>query len=133
MIRYHCANRKYSHKLANKTSFGDRCHPKSSHKHTTRTNIHEKKRPYIQPTCEKRGHFPWNTERNTLPETNSSPLKIGLPNRRVVFQPSIFRSKLLVSGRVCLMSHLFCRGPLLYVLLSCHRRWGMHHQKGGRL
>ena len=28
----------------------------------------------------------------TLPETNSSPLKIGLPNRKVVFQPSIFRS-----------------------------------------
>ncbi len=27
----------------------------------------------------------------TLPETNSSPLKIGLPNRNVVFQPSIFR------------------------------------------
>ena len=27
----------------------------------------------------------------TLPETNSSPLKIGLPNRKVVFQPSIFR------------------------------------------
>ena len=28
---------------------------------------------------------------DTLPETNSSPLKIGLPNRKVVFQPSIFR------------------------------------------
>ena len=27
----------------------------------------------------------------TLPETNGSPLKIGLPNRKVVFQPSIFR------------------------------------------
>ena len=26
----------------------------------------------------------------TLPETNSSPLKIGLPNRNLVFQPSIF-------------------------------------------
>ena len=26
-----------------------------------------------------------------LPETNSSPLKIGLPNRKVVFQPSILR------------------------------------------
>ncbi len=29
--------------------------------------------------------------RYTLPETNGSPLKIGLPNRKVVFQPSIFR------------------------------------------
>ena len=29
-----------------------------------------------------------------------SPLKIGFPNRKVVFQPSIFRGKPLVSGRV---------------------------------
>ena len=29
-----------------------------------------------------------------------SPLKIGLPNRKVVFQPFIFRGELLVSGRV---------------------------------
>ncbi len=29
--------------------------------------------------------------KNTLPETNSSTLKIGIPNRKVVFQPSIFR------------------------------------------
>ena len=36
----------------------------------------------------------------TLPETNSSPLKIGLPNRKIVFQPSISRGKQLVSGRV---------------------------------
>ena len=28
---------------------------------------------------------------HTLPETNSSPLKIGIPNRKVVFQPAIFR------------------------------------------
>ena len=32
----------------------------------------------------------------TLPETNSSPLKIGFPKRKVVFQPSIFRGELLV-------------------------------------
>ena len=38
--------------------------------------------------------------KTTLLETNSSPLKIGLPNRKVVFQPSIFRGKLLVSGMV---------------------------------
>ena len=37
----------------------------------------------------------------TLPETNSLHLKIGLPDRKVVFQPSIFRGLLLlVSGRV---------------------------------
>ena len=34
------------------------------------------------------------------PETNSSPLKIGHPKRKLVFQPSIFRCELLVSGRV---------------------------------
>ena len=34
----------------------------------------------------------------TLPKTNSSPLKIGFPNRKLVFQPSM-----LVSGRVFIM------------------------------
>ena len=34
----------------------------------------------------------------TLPETNSSHLKIGLSKRKVIFQPSIFRCKLLVQG-----------------------------------
>ena len=29
--------------------------------------------------------------RDTLPETNSSPLKMGHPKRKLVFQPSIFR------------------------------------------
>ena len=29
--------------------------------------------------------------KTTLPETNTSPLKIGLPKEKVVFQPSIFR------------------------------------------
>ena len=39
----------------------------------------------------------------TLPETKSSPLKIGLkcPNSgNFIFQPLIFRGKILVSGRV---------------------------------
>ena len=36
----------------------------------------------------------------TLPETNELHLKIGLPNRKVVFQPSIFRGNSLVSGSV---------------------------------
>ena len=57
--------------------------------------------------------FPWLNKKDklifqpffvmvTLPETNSSPLKIGHPKRKVVFQSSIFRCELLVSGRVCL-------------------------------
>ena len=37
---------------------------------------------------------------DTLPKTNSLPLKIGPKKERIVFQPSIFRSKMLVSGRV---------------------------------
>ena len=38
---------------------------------------------------------------NTLPETNSSHLKIGrAPKETIVFQPSISRCELLVSGRV---------------------------------
>ena len=55
-------------------------------------------------------HIPWTKSTKvgrwhyTLPETNSSPLKIGLPNRKVVFQPSIFRSKLLVSGGIFLLN-----------------------------
>ncbi len=35
-----------------------------------------------------------------LPETNSSHLKIDHPNRKIVFQPFIFRGELLVWGRV---------------------------------
>ena len=40
--------------------------------------------------------------RDSLPETNSkfAPENRPGPNRKVVFQPSIFRGELLVSGRV---------------------------------
>ena len=39
---------------------------------------------------------------STLPETNSLPLKIGPSQKeRIIFQPSIFRCDMLVSGRVC--------------------------------
>ena len=50
--------------------------------------------------CHLQTAYKWKTKRGiggngngrfTLPETNSLPLKIGLPNRKVVFQPSIFR------------------------------------------
>ena len=37
--------------------------------------------------------------RYALPETNSSP-KLGHPKRKFIFQPSIFRGELFVSGRV---------------------------------
>ena len=40
------------------------------------------------------------TRHVTPPKTYNSPLKIGLPKRNVIFQPSIFRHELLVSGRV---------------------------------
>ena len=38
---------------------------------------------------------------------NSSPLKIGHPKRKLVFQPSIFRCELSVSGRVYLCDNLW--------------------------
>ena len=54
---------------------------------------------------------PW-----TLPTTSSSPLKMGHPKRKLVFQPSIFRCKRLVCFRegiplvfVCFLSHLWRR------------------------
>ena len=36
----------------------------------------------------------------TLPKTNSSPMKMVVSNRNLLFQGSIFRGELLVSGRV---------------------------------
>ena len=43
----------------------------------------------------------WVKNLITLPKTNSSHLKIGRAQKEtIVFQPSIFRCKLLVSGRV---------------------------------
>ena len=48
----------------------------------------------------------------TLPETNSSPLKIGVPKRKLVFQPSIFTCDLLVSGRVYSLTHVKSRSNL---------------------
>ena len=56
----------------------------------------------------------------TLPETNSSPLKIGrAPKGNVlIFQPSIFRCELLVSGRLISsdnhISHWVHQGCLLH-------------------
>ena len=52
----------------------------------------------------------WGAGKITLPETNSSPLKIGLPNRKVVFQPSIFRG--YVSFREANLCNLCLEGLL---------------------
>ena len=49
----------------------------------------------------------------TLPETNIAPDKLGHPKRKLVFQPSIFRGELLVSGRVTSKSCLWDRDPWL--------------------
>ena len=45
----------------------------------------------------------------TLPETNSSQLRIRHPKRQLVFQPSLFRCELLVSGRVDVILEWFLR------------------------
>ena len=42
----------------------------------------------------------------TLPETNSSHLKMVVSNRNLLFQQSIFRGELLVSGRVGGFAHV---------------------------
>ena len=39
-------------------------------------------------------------QKATLPETNSSPLKIGLPNRKGSYSNHPFSGAMLVSGRV---------------------------------
>ena len=44
---------------------------------------------------------------DTLPETNGLPLKIGLPNRKVVFQPSIFR------GYVSFREGIYAKFPFI--------------------
>ena len=53
----------------------------------------------------KAAFWPCNDKDIPSLQTNSSHLKIGLPNRKVVFQPTIFRGELLVSGRVAHMLH----------------------------
>ena len=39
----------------------------------------------------------------TLPKTNRSPTKIGHPKRKIIFQPSMVRCELVVSGKVILL------------------------------
>ena len=56
--------------------------------------------------CWTKNHVQRNFRMNTLPETNSSPLKIGHPKRKSIFQPSIFRGELLVSGMNMLLKNL---------------------------
>ena len=65
--------------------------------------------PLFQPAITVRSDGLWSTGSAvyvTLPKANSSPMKIGHPKRKVVFQPSIFRGEMLVSGRVRPSSHM---------------------------
>ena len=71
--------------------------PKKKKSHGTRKNLALQKRRFHGK------HRLWVHPRLTLPETNSEwkPLKIGrAPKGDFIFQPSIFRCELLVSGRV---------------------------------
>ena len=47
--------------------------------------MNKKRQHWSERVCKSR------IKTHTLPETNSSPLKIGHPKRKLVFQPSIFR------------------------------------------
>ena len=58
----------------------------------------------------------WTFMNYTLPETNIA-LKIGHPKRKLVFQPSIFRCELLVSGRVT--------QNLMLAVATCRAKAGM--------
>ena len=60
--------------------------------------------------------------------SNSSPLKIGLPNRKVVFQPSIFRGELLVSGRV--VGDFFTEKGIPWDSSSSSPLWKTQHHVG---
>ena len=52
-------------------------------------------------SCVLAGFGLWKIFKQARPSLKLTyPLKIGLPERKVVFQPSIFRGELLVSGRV---------------------------------
>ena len=66
-------------------------------------------------------------QKTTLPETNSSHLKIGLPNRKVVFQPSIFRGE-NVSFRECVFDKSLTSPPTRWFnhwRLSCDPETGL--------
>ena len=43
----------------------------------------------------------------TLPKTNSSPLKMVVSNRNLLFQGSIFMGEMLVSGRVWIYIYIY--------------------------
>ena len=63
--------------------------------------------------------------KNTLPETNSSPLKIGLPNRKVV-QYSNHRflgAKMLLSGKVCSLEPSVERVQANRGSQGCRKKW----------
>ena len=68
----------------------------------------------------------------TLPETNGLPLKIGLPNRKIVFQLSIFRGYVSfkeISRRVLLSYDIGCFiGILKVVYCNPHaQNWIVRH------
>ena len=81
-------------------------------------------------------------EESTLPETNFSPLKMMVSNRSFLFQGSIFRGKLLVSGRVSQSILAFLKeagkmdfGIFLFEALSRWWQlkyfWNFHPEKWG--
>ena len=67
---------------------------------------------------------PWDSSRffttiwDTLPETNSSPLKSYLPNRKVVFQPPFFRRYVTLSGVYFLFSKNLKQIQVMHVELG---------------
>ena len=76
------------------------------------------------------------TTDTALPETNMAPENRPYPKKeRIVFQPSIFRCKLLVSGRVFGQKnhHTFTRCLEVAFLYQTHHSWLSWHEKNNSL
>ena len=61
-------------------------------------------------------HLPFLIQRGTPPKTNMEPENRPGPTRKLIFQPSISRCEVLVSGRVCSNWHIY----ILCILLMEH-------------
>ena len=65
------------------------------------------------------GRCCWSKPSVTLPETNSSPLKIGHPKRKLLFQPSIFRGYISFREGIFLKSSCVSFFPATYSSGGC--------------
>ena len=89
------------HDEVNMCYFGSNWEPVDSSRFSTEMYAQQKTNMEI-----KTWWFAHTHHQFTLPETNSSPLKIGHPKRKLVFQPSIFRGHVSFREGRCSQSDL---------------------------